>query len=312
MERILFTAEEGSITEAAKKLYVSQPTLSLMITSVEKELGFKIFDRRAHSLQLTEPGQKYIDTVKTMLNLWGSFNNEVKNIKQGIVGTITIGISQRRSIAMLPKLIQQFVKSFPLINLKIVDCVSSVSETLLSQGAIDIAFGHYPTYSEKTTNIRLNSEYLFIVAHKDSSFAKKHEEKRYINGSFRKKAISIEEAKDEKFIILNTPEDERVRYENIIKEAQIVPFAPIEVFISRIAESFVEQNIGLALLPKIFTRDMKMTLRNDNLSYFVIDSVFATRKFYMSYDNSINLTEAHKGFIDMVIDMYGQNVEFDT
>ena len=307
MERIVIIAEEGTITEAAKKLYVSQPTLSLMISSVEKELGFKIFDRRAHSLQLTQAGKKYIDTIKSMLNLWRSFKNDMENIKQGTTGNIILGISLRRSITMLPKLLPPFLQKHPLININVVECISSVAETLLTQGAIDIAFGNYPIFDKATTNIQLVNEYLFIVAHKNAPFAKRLEGKQYTGGSIEGKAVSIAEVRAEKIIILSHQAIERALYEHIIQEACIFPFAPIEVYTSKIAECLVEQDIGIALLPIVMTRDMQIALRNENLAYFAIDSAFATRKFYMSYDKSANLTDAHTNFIAMVIETFGSN-----
>ena len=53
-------ASEGSITAAAKKLYISQPSLSQMVRQVEKELGVTLFDRTSLPLRLTYAGEKYL------------------------------------------------------------------------------------------------------------------------------------------------------------------------------------------------------------------------------------------------------------
>ena len=57
---MLTVYQEGSITNAAKKLYVSQPSLSQMIKLVESNLGAPIFNRSTDPLTLTYAGEKYI------------------------------------------------------------------------------------------------------------------------------------------------------------------------------------------------------------------------------------------------------------
>jgi len=66
-------AECGGITAAAKKLYVSQPSLSQMLRHVEEELGVEIFDRSIAPFHLTYAGEKYLHAAQIMLppkNSW--------------------------------------------------------------------------------------------------------------------------------------------------------------------------------------------------------------------------------------------------
>ena len=60
-------AREGSITAAAKKLYVSQPSLSQMLKQVEGELGVALFDRSVSPFQLTYAGEKYLQAANNIL-----------------------------------------------------------------------------------------------------------------------------------------------------------------------------------------------------------------------------------------------------
>lgn len=57
---IVAVAEAGSITEAAKKLHISQPSLSAAVKEAEREVGFKIFTRSRSGIALTKEGVEFL------------------------------------------------------------------------------------------------------------------------------------------------------------------------------------------------------------------------------------------------------------
>ncbi|MBQ3107338.1 MAG: LysR family transcriptional regulator, partial [Firmicutes bacterium] len=57
---LMIIREEGSISRAANRLYMSQPSLSKIVSSIEKSIGYKIFDRSASGLLLTPEGERYL------------------------------------------------------------------------------------------------------------------------------------------------------------------------------------------------------------------------------------------------------------
>lgn len=63
-EYILAVAEEKNMTKAAAKLFVTQPALSISINRLEKQLGFKIFDRTKSPIELTSEGSLYIQEIR--------------------------------------------------------------------------------------------------------------------------------------------------------------------------------------------------------------------------------------------------------
>lgn len=70
IEQILMVAECGSISEAAKKLFVSQPTISYTVAKAEQEFGTAFFDRSSYPLKLTYAGKQYIETARQMRLLY--------------------------------------------------------------------------------------------------------------------------------------------------------------------------------------------------------------------------------------------------
>lgn len=68
LKYVVTVAEEKSITKAAKKLYISQPSLSLSIHAIEDALGVELFVRGKNSVTLTPAGQAYVEWARSLLN----------------------------------------------------------------------------------------------------------------------------------------------------------------------------------------------------------------------------------------------------
>ena len=64
---LLVLAEERSFTRAAKRLYVTQPTLTAFVSKLEKELGTKLFDRSHTPVRLTPNGEFYIKKMRELV-----------------------------------------------------------------------------------------------------------------------------------------------------------------------------------------------------------------------------------------------------
>lgn len=117
MQQILAVAKTRSISEAAKQLYISQPTLSHAIAKAEQEFGTKFFDRSSYPLTLTYAGEKYVETAYKMLSLHRDLEKQCQDISNGTSGKLSIGIPHNRSAQLLPIIGKEFAALFPDIEL---------------------------------------------------------------------------------------------------------------------------------------------------------------------------------------------------
>lgn len=76
-------AQSRSFTQAAEKLFISQPSLSRNIAFLEKELGFKLFDRTKPMLTLTQRGEAVLEETKEILNQWNHLERRINHIRMG-------------------------------------------------------------------------------------------------------------------------------------------------------------------------------------------------------------------------------------
>ena len=121
---ITTVADCRSVTAAAKKLYISQPSLSYIISKVEADVGVKLFDRKTNPLSLTYAGKKYVETAKEILRLRDNLRRELADIGAGETGEIRIGMPTERAGYMLPRVAGKFHESFPRVQLHLMESKS--------------------------------------------------------------------------------------------------------------------------------------------------------------------------------------------
>ena len=140
LEYVLAIIEEKNITRAARRLYITQPTLTKYINQLEEEYGVKLFDRTASPIRLTEAGQLYVQKKLAMTEEERSLRSRLKELAAKKI-TITIGSGHIRGERFLPAAIKNFCEKYPDINLNIVFPDEADFYEKLKSGAIDLAFG---------------------------------------------------------------------------------------------------------------------------------------------------------------------------
>lgn len=108
LQYVLKVAEYKNFTVAAEKSFVSQPTLSMQVQKLEKELDVEIFDRSSNPITITVIGKKIIEQVKIILNEANRLTQIVEEGKNSMRGTITLGIIP----TILPTFVPLFYKIF--------------------------------------------------------------------------------------------------------------------------------------------------------------------------------------------------------
>ena len=130
---------EFNISKASEVLNTSQPGVSKQIKLLEEEIGIKIFQRNGKRLVgLTDPGKKVLGSIEAILQE----SNNIKVISEEYIqkdqGTFTIATTHTQARYKLPKVVEEFVKKYPKINLNIHQGnPSQVTEQIIS-GEADV------------------------------------------------------------------------------------------------------------------------------------------------------------------------------
>ena len=136
----LVTAEEGSLSAAAKALDLSQPTLSRQVSALEEELGISLFERTNSGLILTESGVELIEQVKTMADAASNLSKLATGHVEALEGVICISATEMIAAYILPPIIEKLRQKWPKIEIEI---IASSDTSDLSQREADIAIRNY-------------------------------------------------------------------------------------------------------------------------------------------------------------------------
>lgn len=163
IEYILALAEEGSFSRAAKKIFVSQPSLSQFVSRIESSLGVILFERGTRPLVLTDEGKLYVETAKKIKAMSLEMVRAFEDIHDLKRGRLNIGLTPSKANHPLPSLLSVFKKQYPGIEISITEASSSKLEELLLKSACDIAIINLPAQSENITFEPIFSERILVA-----------------------------------------------------------------------------------------------------------------------------------------------------
>ena len=136
----LVTAEEGSLSAAARALGMAQPTLGRQVDALEQELGVVLFDRVGRGFTLTPSGLELLDHVRAMGDAANRVALTAAGQSQSIEGTICIAASETHAAILLPPIIAKLRRAEPGIHIEI---VASAKASDLRRREADIALRNF-------------------------------------------------------------------------------------------------------------------------------------------------------------------------
>ena len=133
----LAVAREGSITQAAKVLFVTQPALSRQLKALEKELGAKLFVRGSHSVALTDRGVLLKQRCEEILELTDTTLAEFAVGSDAVAGDVHIGVGESYTSRFLARVAQALKDRYPQIHYRLHDGNSDDLAERLDCGLLD-------------------------------------------------------------------------------------------------------------------------------------------------------------------------------
>ena len=218
-------AQCGSITKAAKQLFISQPALSSYISGIEKELGLELFYREGKHLRLTYAGELYVEKANLMLAMQHEYQREVNNILHGIQGRVCIGMQRRRGPNLVVEISRRFEELYPSVELYFTLGTSTSLQQDYDNGQIDILILNHCVESAYTVNkVLMNEKVLLTVSRKDPIVGKSV----YVpENEFRWLDLKLVEAYT--FILPTKEQSLRVYCDRLLKKAGVIPRHIMEI-----------------------------------------------------------------------------------
>ena len=287
-------AREGNITAAAKKLYVSQPSLSQMVRQVENEYGVTLFDRTVSPLRLTYAGEKYLQAAKTMLAANERLENELREIRQENSGLLRLGISVQRAIQILPVALPWFTMQYPKVSIDLREEGSARLEQLLEDGEIDLALAAIESVSPSLSYTLIEKEVVGVLAGKGAAIAQ-----QLPPGT----PISLSMIREDAFVSLKPGHSVRVVQDALFHESGMKPQILLETDSLEVAKRVAVQAGACMLCSDIFVDDYA---RRGGVFYPLMDYE-NKRHLYACWRKGEKLPRYAEGFIQIVSRILDKN-----
>jgi LysR family hydrogen peroxide-inducible transcriptional activator len=159
---------------AAKQCFVTQPTLSMQIHKLEKELGIRIFDRNKQPVLPTQAGAEIISQAREILSQRDTMEDIIQTKKGIISGELKIGIIPTLAPYLLPLFVQSFTRQYPLVKLIVNELTTEYILLRLREGRIDAGILVTPLHANGIKEDILFYEELVAYVSKSNAAYKKN------------------------------------------------------------------------------------------------------------------------------------------
>ncbi len=170
----LEVAREGSITHAAQRLHISQPTLSKQLKDLEAELGKKLFTRSSFSVRLTDEGMLLRKRAEDILDMVDKTAGEFKALGEIVGGDIRIGCAESDGIKHLARCVKALQEGYPRIRVHLYSGDTEDLAERLDRGLMDFVVIAQEVDLSKYNYLKLPAiDTWGVVMRKDSPLAAK-------------------------------------------------------------------------------------------------------------------------------------------
>lgn len=149
LEYVLSVSEYQNFTVAAEKSFVTQPTLSMQIQKLERELGIEIFNRSTHPIKLTQIGEIIVLQAKSILKEARKMQQIVNEEKGMLEGEFKIGVIPTVLPTLIPMFYRNFQKKYPKSILIIKELQTHEIISALEKNSIDFGLAVTPLQNEQ-------------------------------------------------------------------------------------------------------------------------------------------------------------------
>lgn len=287
--------ETGSISRAAEKLYISQPSLSQLLKSVEKKVGAPLFDRGSQPLRPTTIGQKYLETARRIMELDTEFHRYVEDELGCAQGNLVVGSSPFRSTYFLASFLPEFQEKYPGIRLQLAEHTSKRLEEAVLSGDADLIIATQPVDANAFSFAELYSEEMVLVLPAGHELSKKYRLPQDCRGTLPLLPINL--LKDTPFIQMHSEQKLHQQLLSLCEEAGFTPKIYLQTRSIETALTLAAAGLGATLLPMTLLRAFQPKTR----PCYAALPTRPRRHALVAWRKKSYLSHAARAFIDSLV-----------
>lgn len=300
------TALNGNISNAAKKLYISQPAVSKSISKLESNLEVSLFTRSSRGVKLTQEGELLFEQLKDAFRSIEKGEDDLKKSLQFGMGKLSIGVSTTLCKYVLLPTLPRFIKENPYVKLSISCQSTNNTLTALENEELDLGLvgepkkqsgcRFYPIREIQdifvTTEQYLNQLSMQNLSDTDSPIVPNT---KASSQTQTKKACNIS-LEDVTLLLLDKDNITRQYVDKYLSDANINPASILEVSTMDLLIEFAKAGLGVACVIGDF---VEKELTDGSLIPFPMSKEIPKRKIGFACKNSTNPTSSMEKFMKL-------------
>jgi len=237
LEAFIQVAHHRSFSRAAEALFLTQPSVTARIQSLEREIGERLFERTGRSVTLTDAGIAFMPHAQRALTAVQEGTDAIEAVRHGDIGSLRIGASSSIATYLLPGILKKFRQTRPRIHVYLsTGQTEDIIEAMLS-GESHLAVTRLAQHPQ-VESIHLYNDDLTLVVAPGHPFA-------------RKRSVTIAEAGREPFLFFERGSSYHSLIYSMFLRAGVVPESAMELDSMETTKHMVEAGLGVAVLPVV-------------------------------------------------------------
>jgi LysR family transcriptional regulator, transcriptional activator of the cysJI operon len=275
----LEVCQTTSMTQAARNLFMTQPSVSQAVAEMEREYKVRLFERLNHRLYLTAAGEQLRSYASHILNLTRQAAKDLASLGAG--GSLRIGASLTTGAHLLPGLVNSYRQEMPEVDIfTLVDNISVV-EKLILEDRLDIALVESPVVSPHLCEEKLCDDDLILICGPGHPL-------------WDQRSASVADLAGKAFIIREPGSGTRDIFERLMSQAG-ADWKVAGVYNNTEAiKQAVRGNLGLAVVPRISVEE---EIQRGLLRWIEVESLDLKRQFNLVYHRQKFFTPAIQAFV---------------
>lgn len=294
LEAFVQVSESGSFSKAAKELFLTQPTISAHISSLEKELNVRLFIRNTKEVSLSDDGKDLYRYAKQITDLEKAIEERFYMDSDDGKHFITIAASTIPAQYLLPKVLMCYRERYPKEQIKIMETDSSEVVTQVVDHMVDVGFTGTVLEKKHCKYIPFYKDELAVITPDTPEYRILKEQNR----------DDIDWIKRKPLILREEGSGTRKEAEKQLKNAGI-SMEDLDIVASianqETIKKSVKQGMGITVLSRLAAED------EDGLLIFPIPGVDEGRDINLVYNKNYQMTRSADRFIRIVKEVY--NIE---
>ena len=291
LEAFVQVSESGSFSKAAKELFLTQPTISAHISSLEKELNVRLFIRNTKEVSLSDDGKDLYRYAKQITDLEKAIEERFYMDSDDGKHFITIAASTIPAQYLLPKVLMCYRERYPKEQIKIMETDSSEVVTQVVDHMVDVGFTGTVLEKKHCKYIPFYKDELAVITPDTPEYRILKEQNRDdIDGIRRKPMILREEGSGTRKEAEKQLKNAGISMEDLDIVASIANQETIK--------KSVKQGMGITVLSRLAAED------EDGLLIFPIPGADEGRDINLVYNKNYQMTRSADRFIRIVKEVY--------